>query len=62
VVVPRTEIDTAEQEGHIAIVRGASLQSLVAGLNKIGLKPSGIIAILQSIKAAGSLHADLVVQ
>jgi flagellar P-ring protein precursor FlgI len=62
VVVPRTEIDTAEQGGQLAIVRGASLQSLVAGLNRIGLKPSGIIAILQAIKAAGSLHAELVVQ
>ncbi len=62
VVVPRTEIDTAEQGGQMAIVRGASLQSLVAGLNRIGLKPSGIVAILQAIKAAGSLHADLVVQ
>ncbi len=62
VVVPRTEIDTAEQDGQMRIVRGASLQSLVAGLNKIGLKPSGIVAILQAIKAAGSLHAELVVQ
>ncbi len=62
VVVPRTEIDTAEQDGQMRIVRGASLQSLVAGLNRIGLKPSGIIAILQAIKAAGSLQAELVVQ
>jgi flagellar P-ring protein precursor FlgI len=62
VVVPRTEIDAAEQGGQMAIVRGASLQSLVAGLNRIGLKPSGIVAILQAIKAAGSLHADLIVQ
>jgi flagellar P-ring protein precursor FlgI len=62
VVVPRTEIDAAEQQGQFAIVRGASLQSLVAGLNRIGLKPTGIVAILQAIKAAGSLHADLVVQ
>jgi flagellar P-ring protein precursor FlgI len=62
VVVPRTEIDTAEQDGQMRIIRGASLQSLVAGLNRIGLKPSGIVAILQAIKAAGSLHAELVVQ
>jgi flagellar P-ring protein precursor FlgI len=62
VVVPRTDIATAEQGGQLAIVRGASLQSLVAGLNRIGLKPAGIVAILQAIKAAGSLHAELVVQ
>lgn len=62
VVVPRTEIDASEQGGQMAIVKGASLRGLVAGLNQIGLKPSGIIAILQAIKAAGALHAELVVQ
>lgn len=62
VVVPRTEIDTNQQGGHIAIVKGASLRSLVGGLNQIGLKPMGIIAILQAIKAAGALHADLIIQ
>jgi flagellar P-ring protein precursor FlgI len=31
-------------------------------LNQIGLKPTGIIAILQAIKAAGALQADLVIQ
>ncbi len=62
VVVPRTNIDTNQQGGHIGVIRGASLRELVAGLNRIGLKPMGIIAILQAIKAAGALHAELVVQ
>jgi flagellar P-ring protein FlgI len=62
VVVPRTEIDAEQQGGTIAIVRGANLRTLVAGLNQIGLKPTGIIAILQAIKTAGALQADLVVQ
>jgi len=35
---------------------------LVRGLNAIGLKPPGIIDILQGIKSAGALHAELVVQ
>jgi flagellar P-ring protein precursor FlgI len=38
------------------------LQRLVRGLNQIGLKPQGIIAILQAIKAAGALQAELVIQ
>lgn len=62
VVVPRTEIDGEQTGGQIAIVKGASLRSLINGLNQIGLKPMGIIAILEAIKAAGALHADLVVQ
>ena len=45
--------------GHPQRRRSAAL---VRGLNRIGLKPSGIIAILQAIKTAGALQADLVVQ
>jgi flagellar P-ring protein FlgI len=62
VVTPNTEIDASQQAGPISIVRGTNLRSLVNGLNKIGLTPAGIIAILQAIKSAGALHADLVVQ
>ena len=62
VVTSQTQINANQQGGQIAIVGGASLRTLVAGLNRIGLKPDGIIAILQAIKTAGSLQADLVVQ
>jgi flagellar P-ring protein precursor FlgI len=62
VVTPNTQIDTDQSGGPISIVRGTNLSTLVNGLNKIGLTPSGIIAILQAIKTAGALHADLVVQ
>ncbi|WP_036255395.1 flagellar basal body P-ring protein FlgI [Methylocapsa acidiphila] len=62
VVLPRTEIDGEQTGGQIELVNGASLRSLVNGLNRIGLKPMGIIAILEAIKAAGALHAELVVQ
>ena len=59
---PRTQIDVEQDGGQVAIVSGASLRALVNGLNRIGVKPSGIIAILQAIKTAGALQADLVVQ
>ena len=62
VVTPNTQIDATQQGGPISIVRGTNLSTLVNGLNKIGVTPSGIIAILQAIKTAGALHADLVVQ
>ena len=62
VVVPQTFIDANEPGAKIAILRGTDLQRLVRGLNQIGLKPSGIIAILQAIKSAGALQADLVIQ
>jgi len=62
VILPDTEIEAEETGGQLAIIGGADLQTLVRGLNQIGLKPMGIIAILQAIKTAGALQADLVVQ
>jgi flagellar P-ring protein FlgI len=62
VVVPRTDVDINENGGQLRVVNGTTLRRLVAGLNQIGLKPSGIIAILQAIKSAGALQADLVTQ
>jgi flagellar P-ring protein FlgI len=62
VVVPDTTVKAKTPNSKLAIVRGTNLQVLVDGLNKVGLKPTGIIAILQAIKSAGALQADLVVQ
>ncbi|HXF55707.1 MAG TPA: flagellar basal body P-ring protein FlgI [Hyphomicrobiaceae bacterium] len=62
VVSPDTVVEAHEEGGNIAIVKGTNLQTLVGGLNRIGLKPMGIIAILQAIKSAGALQAELVVQ
>ena len=62
VVVPRTDAGVNEKGGQLRVVGGTTLRKLVGGLNQIGLKPSGIIAILQAIKSAGALQADLVTQ
>ena len=58
----RTTINTDEAGGSLTILAGPNLQTLVSGLNRMGLKPQGIIAILQAIKSAGALQAELVVQ
>lgn len=62
VVIPESAVGVDQQDGNVAIVKGANLQLLVNGLNQMGLKPNGIIAILQAIKSAGALQAELVVQ
>jgi flagellar P-ring protein FlgI len=62
VVVPQTFVEANQPGAPVAIIGGTDLQKLVRGLNQIGLKPSGIISILQAIKSAGALQADLVVQ
>lgn len=64
VVVPRTGAAIEEEEGAglAQIPEGASLSEVVAGLNALGVSPRDMIDILQSIKAAGALHAEFVVR
>ncbi len=61
VVTPQTEITVNEKPGSkMAVVkRGASLKDLVAGLNALGVSPRDLITILQTIKAAGALQAEI---
>ncbi|TCZ53663.1 flagellar basal body P-ring protein FlgI [Roseicella aquatilis] len=60
-VVPRTNVEVDDQaERRMAVLRGGvTLQDLVAGLNALGVGPRDMISILQTIKAAGALQADL---
>ena len=61
VVVPRTEIDvnTGDDVRLGILETGVTLQDLVTGLNKLGVEPRDTITILQAIKAAGALQADI---
>ncbi|HCL65188.1 MAG TPA: flagellar biosynthesis protein FlgI [Rhizobium sp.] len=61
-VQPQTDILAQKDGGPVTIVDGPDLRTLVSGLNNIGVKPDGIIAILQGIKSAGALQAELVLQ
>jgi flagellar P-ring protein precursor FlgI len=59
-VVPRTRIGVQEDGKKLAMVReGVSLQQVVDGLNALGIGPRDLIAILQAIKAAGAIQADI---
>jgi flagellar P-ring protein precursor FlgI len=60
-VVPRTNIDVDEENGKRLVIldNGVSLQTLVNGLNALGVGPRDMISILQAIKAAGALQAEI---
>jgi flagellar P-ring protein precursor FlgI len=60
-VVPRTNVQVDEQgERRLAVLpEGVSLQELVNSLNALGVGPRDMISILQAIKAAGALQADI---
>ena len=64
IVIPRTEAEIEEDEGNgLAIVEtSVSLPEVVAGLNALGVSARDMIDILKSIKAAGALHAEFIVQ
>jgi flagellar P-ring protein precursor FlgI len=60
-VVPKTDIDVnehAERNLHL-MAKAATLKDLVEGLNALGLGPRDLIQVLNALKAAGALHAEL---
>ncbi|MBA4098264.1 MAG: flagellar biosynthesis protein FlgA [Rhodospirillum sp.] len=64
VVVPRTNVEVQEDaDRKLAVIEpGVTLEELVAGLNSLGVSPRDMISILQTIKSAGALQAELMVQ
>jgi flagellar P-ring protein precursor FlgI len=60
VVTPNTRVGVQEDGKKLALVKdGVSLQQLVDGLNGLGIGPRDLIGILQAIKAAGAIQADI---
>ncbi len=61
-IVNETKLKIDEQKGKFAILdAGADLEELVNALNILGTSPREMAQILQSIKAAGALHAEVIV-
>lgn len=60
-IVPRTSVNVDETKGRkLALVDGSiSLKELVDGLNALGVSPRDMITILQAIKSAGALQAEI---
>jgi len=63
-VLPRTRIDVDDGSGRsLGVLQGGtSLLSLVSGLNAFGVSPRDLITVLQALKTAGALQADIEVQ
>jgi flagellar P-ring protein FlgI len=60
VVTPRSSVRVTEDGKKLAVMKdGVSLQQLVDGLNGLGIGPRDLIGILQAIKAAGAIEADI---
>ncbi len=59
--VPQSNVTVNEDTGRqfVILQSGVSLATLVAGLNALGVSPRDMISILQTIKAAGALQAEI---
>jgi flagellar P-ring protein precursor FlgI len=61
-VVPQEQLDVNEQGGQLlTLEQGTTLESVVHALNTLGATPRDIIAIMQALKAAGALRAELII-
>jgi len=59
VAVPETTVGATEENRKLRMVEGATLQELVEGLNVLKATPRDLISILKTLRASGSLQADL---
>jgi flagellar P-ring protein FlgI len=61
-VVPQEKVDVSEGAAQlVTLEEGVTLDAVVRALNALGATPRDIIAIMQALKAAGALRADLVI-
>lgn len=62
VVVPNVQVDVREGNAQLVTLgEGATLEAVTRALNALGATPRDIIAIMQALKAAGALRAELVI-
>jgi flagellar P-ring protein precursor FlgI len=61
-VVQNSNVQVSEDGGHMfKFGPGTNLDTIVRAVNQVGASPSDLISILQALKQAGALHAELVV-
>ncbi|HYO82045.1 MAG TPA: flagellar basal body P-ring protein FlgI [Bryobacteraceae bacterium] len=59
-VVPKVEVGVKEEKArNVLLKEGASVEELVRALSAIGVTPRDVIAVVQSLKSAGALEADI---
>jgi len=61
-VVPQTEIGVAEENKRMFLFEpGTTLEEIVRAINQVGAAPGDLVAILEALKEAGALRANLIV-
>jgi flagellar P-ring protein precursor FlgI len=61
-VVQQSQIEVNEGSGHMFVFQaGVDLDAIVRAVNQVGAAPGDLVAILEALRAAGALRAELVV-
>ena len=61
-VVPQSNVSVEEENNHMFVFNpGVTLDEIVQAVNSVGAAPSDLVAILEALKSAGSLRAELIV-
>lgn len=61
-VTPQSEVSVKEDKNHMFVFNpGVSLDEIVKAVNSVGAGPSDLVAILEALKSAGALRAELIV-
>ncbi len=61
-VVPRSNVNVEEEKNHMFVFNpGVDLDEIVKAVNQVGAAPGDLMAILEALKQAGALRAELIV-
>jgi flagellar P-ring protein precursor FlgI len=61
-VTPQSDVSVKEENNHMFVFNpGVSLDEIVQAVNSVGAAPSDLVAILEALKSAGALRAELMV-
>lgn len=61
-VTPKSNVQVAQEKNHMFLFKpGVTLDEIVQAVNKVGASPSDLVAILEALKTAGALRAELII-
>jgi flagellar P-ring protein precursor FlgI len=62
VVTPNSNISVNQAENRMFLFKpGVELNDIVQAVNQVGAAPGDLVAILEALRSAGALHAELIV-
>jgi flagellar P-ring protein precursor FlgI len=62
VVTPKSNVQVEQEKNHMFVFNpGVSLDEIVQAVNNVGASPSDLVAILEALKSAGALRAELII-